>query len=117
MSLAPFADLESRMTDDCMSMLANVIVTPASGAPFGAILDIATTDFFDTARGADFTLRYATAAATLARGDTVTLSSTPLLPAGATLKVAEKPRPLQSGHEHIAPLARILPVGEAGQGG
>lgn len=114
---APFADIETMLTETTMSMLGNVIVTPAVGDPFPAQFDPDTTDFFDTARGADYTLRYATAAATLARGDTVTISGSPLLPAGTALKVAEKPRPLQSGHEHIAPLARILPVGAEGQGG
>lgn len=94
-----------------------VTVTPENGAPFAAILAIATTDFFDTARGADFTLRYASTAATLARGDTLAISGSPLLPDGAVLKVTEKPRPLQAGHEHIAQLARVLPVGAEGQGG
>ena len=41
MSLAPFSAIESRIAASTLTMLANVVVTPAGGEPFGAEFDIA----------------------------------------------------------------------------
>lgn len=103
---APFADLEHMLTDVTMSMLANVIVTPQSGVAFPAQFDVGSTDFFESARGCDFTLRYA-GAGTLARGEIVTIAGSPLVADDIELQVAEKPRPQGAGYEFIAPLVRV----------
>lgn len=104
---APFADVESALTEVTMSMLANVVVTPSEGEPFAAMFDVDTTEFFDSARGADYVLRCA-ASHSLERGDTLTVSGSPLVAGDVVLTVAEKPRPVAAGHELIAPLVRSL---------
>ncbi len=102
---APFADIESMLTDTTMGMLANVIVTPTTGEPFLAMLDVAATEFFDSSRGADYTLRYASTHA-LSRGDTLTVAGSPLVGLDVVLKVSEKPTALRAGHESVAPLVK-----------
>lgn len=84
--------------------LANVTVT-AGVASFRAMLDINTTEFFDGTKGADFTLRYQSGN-TLVRGDVITVSATPLVPADTELQVCEKPQILADGHEFVAQLVR-----------
>ena len=44
MSLAPFSAIESRIAASTLTMLANVVVTPAGGEPFGAEFDLADID-------------------------------------------------------------------------
>lgn len=104
---APFADIESMLTDTTMGMLANVVVTPSEGEPFAAMFDVDTTDFFDSARGVDYVLRYASSHS-LERGENLTVSGSPLVAEGVTLTVSEKPRSTAAGHEYIAPLVRSL---------
>lgn len=84
-----------------------VIVTPEQGDAFLAMLDVANTEFFDSARGADYTLRYAAGPA-LERGATLTVSGSPLVGEGVQLTVAEKPTPQHAGHEYVAPLVRAI---------
>ena len=100
---APFADIEAMLTDTTMSMLANVIVTPAAGDPFPAMLDVANTEFFDTISDVDYTLRYVAGPA-LERGDTLTVSGSLLVGEGVQLTVTEKPAPQHAGHEYVATL-------------
>lgn len=73
--VAPFADIESNIATDSMAMLANVVVTKASGAQFMAEFDAADRDVFDgVAQVGDYTLRYLLADATLAVGDVLTIN-------------------------------------------
>lgn len=106
MTATPFAALAQRMTSAVYARLADVECN-ANGVTFAAMLDVDTTDFFDTARGVDFVLRYA-AGPVLERGDTLTVAGSPLVPQGVDLVVSERPRPLSSGHECIAPLVRAV---------
>lgn len=121
---APFADIEAMLADVTVSMLANVIATPMGGGDaFPAMFDVADTEFFDHAAGADYTLRYAATAASLARGDDLTLSANPLVGLDVVLRVVATPRPLHGGHERVARLAVVptVPVEpdaqEEGEGG
>lgn len=63
--LAPFAEFEADMAEHLHDMLANVTVTPASGAPFGAQFDVADADVFEAVQAGEYTLRYLTRLAVL----------------------------------------------------
>ena len=101
---APFALLEQRLTAAISARLSNVIVHTATGE-FPAQFDIDTTEFFDGAKGADFTLRYA-GPNPLSRGDYIRIVGSPLVDESAELQVYEKPTPLGAGYEYTAALVR-----------
>jgi ABC-type glucose/galactose transport system permease subunit len=94
--VAPFADIESSIATDTMAMLANVVVTKASGAQFLAEFDAIDRDVFDgIAQVGDYTLRYLLTDATLAVGDVVTIN-------GQAYRVPADPD--RVGHEAVARL-------------
>lgn len=85
MMLVPFADLELRMARARNARLANAAVTPAIGEPFAAEFDETDRTAFDTVQVGDFTLRYLSAAGTLAKGDLLDIG-------GVSYRVADLPR-------------------------
>jgi len=92
----------------CMGMFANVLATPAAGAPFAAQLDPVDRNAFDAAIVGDYRLRYLTAAATLAEGDEITLDG----PLAGPYSVASTPERLNA-HDSVVQLVRLY----AGEGG
>lgn len=74
-------------------------VTPAAGAAFNGIFDLAPADQFDLARACQYTLRWLVSAATLAEGDELTI-------AGQRYRLAEPPA-LLSLHEAQARLTHL----------
>ena len=102
---APFAALEQRLTTGVQSRLCNVVVIPAVGDPFAAMLDVDTTEFFDGVRGADYVIRYA-GPNPLNRGDYIRIIGSPLVDESTELQVYEKPTPLGAGYEYTAALVR-----------
>lgn len=105
---APFADIETMLSTECMAMFANVIATPAAGAPFAAQLDALDRLAYDAAIVGDYRLRYLAAAATLAEGDELTLDG----PLAGGYRVATSPEHLNA-HDATVQLVRLT----AGQGG
>lgn len=97
---APFSAIENMLTDVTMSMLSNVVVTPVAGADFPGIFSEADDGVFDAVLAGEITLRYPLQAASLQRGDLLTLR-------GAQYRVAEKPRRIGVGHEAIAVLIEV----------
>lgn len=109
MSLSPFADLEARMAQACAARLANVIATPAAGAPFAAQLDALDRLAYDAAIVGDYRLRYLAAAATLAEGDELTLDG----PLAGDYRVATTPEHINA-HDATVQLVRLTATGQGG---
>ena len=99
--VAPFADIVADIVSESMAMLANVVVYPASGAPFAAEFNAADVDAFDgAAQAGDYTLNYQTSDASLAVGAVVTIRSVPYT-------VAAPPRRIGDGLESVAQLVEV----------
>lgn len=96
---APFADIEDMLTETTFALLSNVVVTPAIGAAFLAMLDSATQDAFDLTRATDITLRWPAASATLGESDEITAN-------GQRYRLAEPPVTLNA-HELSARLTHL----------
>lgn len=75
MPLAPFAALEARIAAATSSRLANVVVTPAGGEPFGAELNRADALAFDAVVASTEVLVYLSSHG-LADGDEIDISGT-----------------------------------------
>lgn len=98
---AQFADIEAILTDTTMSMLANVIVTPATGGEFVAILRLADTDpLSPPSIVGDYELRYALASVALAPGDILSIR-------GQQYRVADDPYRIGDGREAVARLREV----------
>lgn len=78
MSLAPFSAIESRIAASTLTMLANVVVTPAGGEPFGAEFDLADIDpIAPPSIIGDAQITYLATAGVLQPGDTILIDATP----------------------------------------
>lgn len=78
MSLAPFAALEARIATATSSRLANVVVTPSGGEPFGAEFDLSDVDpIAPPSLISDAQITYLATAAVLQPGDTILIDATP----------------------------------------
>lgn len=78
MSLAPFSAIESRIAASTLTMLANVVVTPAGGEPFGAEFDLADIDpIAPPSIIGDAQITYLATAAVLHPGETVWINERP----------------------------------------
>ena len=98
---APFADIEDMLTESTISLLSNVVVTPATGGEFLAIFRLADTDpLSPPSIVGDYQLRYPLAAATLAPGDVLTLR-------GAQYRVSDDPYRIGDGREAVVRLREV----------
>jgi len=99
---APFADIEDMLTEATISMLSNVVVTPATGGEFIAILRLADTDpLSPPSIVGDYELRYALASVALAPGDILSIR-------GQQYRVADDPYRIGDGREAVARLREVV---------
>lgn len=99
--IAPFADIEDMLTEATISMLSNVVVTPATGGEFVAILRLADTDpLSPPSIVGDYELRYALASVALAPGDILSIR-------GQQYRVADDPYRIGDGREAVVRLREV----------
>jgi hypothetical protein len=103
---APFASIDDDITAATLSALADITVIPGEGgAPFPAILDIADTRFFETARGCDWIIRYAARCPPLTARQTIHIKGSRKIDPRTPCQIIGEPTPLAGGREYTAPIA------------